>query len=155
MKTSEKIEDLNVTGIKVDIVKNILNENGFPAEIESKVDYSLIKSLSGETAYKILLSHMNEKGDGFLNLSFVADYGFSSNLLTSIQLINKYNLAHRFTKGYVNDVGIIKIRTDWFVNYYVSQKQVLTWIQLWNASLILFEAFWFQAKENKTPDRIF
>ena len=148
IKKDKKIEDVETVGIKIENMKNILDQSGISTELELNTNYSMIKILNSETNYKILLSRLNKKRDRFLNLSFVADYSNSRNLVTSIKLINQYNSAHRFTKGYINDHGIIKIRTDWFLNYYVPNNQILTWIQLWDASLILFETFWFKTNQN-------
>ena len=137
-------------GVKPDMIRGILHETGYQADIEEINGGYNIASASNGTRFLINLQNFDEKLDSYKKVSISASYSSNLSLETSVKLMNGLNARYSFIKGCVEGASNISIRMDWLVGKGVSVAQLTQWIAMWRAAMILFEDYWSEYEYDKS-----
>jgi hypothetical protein len=138
-------------GIKPESFKEILHETGHQAVVELHDGCHRIKSSSNGTSFYITLRSYDEGLKSYRQFSLSAKYSSNKGLVAGTQLMNRFNTLCSFVKGVVGDNGDLEVRMDCLIGKGVTVDQIAQWLDLWRASLVVFEEYWAELDNELGP----
>ena len=128
-------------GVKPQIVHEIIQESGFQSQLEKFDNFYEIKSSSNGTSFFITFSNFDQEHNSYLKMSAIAYYKDSNDISADLNHINKFNSTYPHIKAFINEAGGLTIQMDWSTKNDITVVQIVQWLQLWRAGMVIFEDF--------------
>jgi hypothetical protein len=135
-------------------IQELLHKTGHQAIIGMYNGCHQIESSSNGTHFFITLRSYDEALSGYRQVSLSVKYSSDKDFNGSTQLMNDFNMKHSFVKGFVRDSGDLEVQMDWLIGNGVTVAQISQWLELWRASLVVFENYWVKYNEAQNTESV-